>query len=388
MVNLFQDFETRSLIDLKQRGLPVYSSHPSTEVLLLSYAFDRGPVELWEPHVGPPPQKLVNALKDPTVRKVAWNAAFEHDIWAKVLGVPTSYSEWFDVKVEASYLSLAGGLGDVCQILEMPENDAKIKEGDSLITLFSSPYRRVGEATIFGVAEPSFHDWSTRPAEWQRFREYCARDTEVERKLFYMFEPVAMEYLQSDKGWVLDRKINDAGVPVNLTRLQKALRMVEGSSDNPTFGSKEYLMKEFRGLTGLENPNSRDQLLPWLQKNGYPFMSLNKVLVRRALIMGIPQACKDALVLRLEAAKTSYSKFKAIADRVSEDGRQRDMFVYMGAARTGRWSGYGVQFQNLPRPLKAVEKNLDRALDLIDKEDAKTLVEEFVQPNEYTQKRT
>ena len=38
-----------------------------------------------------------------------------------------------------------------------------------------------------------------------------------------------------------------------------------------------------RDLTGLQNPNSSAQLLPWLRSRGYPYTSLGKELVKKAL---------------------------------------------------------------------------------------------------------
>jgi DNA polymerase len=55
----------------------------------------------------------------------------------------------------------------------------------------------------------------------------------------------------------------------------------------------------------------------------------------------------EALKLRQALAKTSVGKLKSIENR-SRDGRVRYSYRYHGA-HTGRWSGEGVQTQNLPR---------------------------------------
>jgi DNA polymerase len=60
-----------------------------------------------------------------------------------------------------------------------------------------------------------------------------------------------------------------------------------------------------------------------------------------------PEAIR-ALKLRLELSRSSVKKLNAIVDRVSPDGRLRNNYKYYGA-HTGRWSGEGVQLQNLPR---------------------------------------
>ena len=56
----------------------------------------------------------------------------------------------------------------------------------------------------------------------------------------------------------------------------------------------------------------------------------------------------QAIQLRLSTAKSSVKKFSAFVENTSPDGRLRNQFVYYGA-HTGRWSGRGVQPQNLTR---------------------------------------
>jgi DNA polymerase len=57
---------------------------------------------------------------------------------------------------------------------------------------------------------------------------------------------------------------------------------------------------------------------------------------------------KQALALRGQLSKSSVSKLDAIVARTAQDGRLRNSYKYYGA-HTGRWSGEGVQLQNLPR---------------------------------------
>ena len=44
MTSISLDLESKSRIDLKQRGLDVYSADPSTKVVMAAYAFDGGKV--------------------------------------------------------------------------------------------------------------------------------------------------------------------------------------------------------------------------------------------------------------------------------------------------------------------------------------------------------
>src|ERR1039457_4154470 len=106
MTKLWIDFETRSLVNLKDVGLDVYAKHPSTTVLMLAYAFDNGDPILWQPRLGPMPLELVSALIDPSVLKCSWNYNFEKDIFEYVLGETIPQGEWYDPSVLCAYMSL------------------------------------------------------------------------------------------------------------------------------------------------------------------------------------------------------------------------------------------------------------------------------------------
>ena len=45
---LFIDHESFSAADLKKQGSYAYAEHPSTEIMLTTYAFDDGPVLCWD----------------------------------------------------------------------------------------------------------------------------------------------------------------------------------------------------------------------------------------------------------------------------------------------------------------------------------------------------
>jgi len=80
------------------------------------------------------------------------------------------------------------------------------------------------------------------------------------------------------------------------------------------------------------------------------------------------------LMLRQELAKTSVSKFSAMARAVCRDGRVRGLTQFYGANRTGRWAGRIVQVQNLPQNKL---KDLDLARNLVKARDFETLAVMF-----------
>ena len=112
-------------------------------------------------------------------------------------------------------------------------------------------------------------------------------------------------------------------------------------------------------LTGLANPNSDKKMLNWLRKNGYPYTSAGKNMVAKALKTApLTEVAQHVLYIRQEFKKISYHKLEALIQRVSADGRLRDMFAFLGAPRTGRWAGQDVQFQNIARPNKILKRQL------------------------------
>lgn len=364
MTNLFLDFESRSEISLPDRGLDNYLKHPSTLPLMLAYAFDDGQVSLWQRHLhGPLPSELQDALLDPSVKLIAFNAPFEQGMFKYGLRTELPFSRWADVLIWARHLSVTGDLAEVGEQFGLPAEESKLKEGKRLISLFCEPGVAAKETPLFGHMDAWFHDWDSDPEDWAKFGEYCKQDVVAERALFNRMQAFPLPE-QEQRGWELDQVINARGLPCDM-------ELVRGSS-----AVAEQIKADLRGqlkaITGVENPNSNPQILKWLETQGYDFSGLKKGFVNRALAgeCDLTDAAIKAINIRRQHAKTSDSKLDRISEIVSDDGRLRNQFWYMGAARTGRWSGGGgVQVQNLPRPSKAVSKNLDLAINLLKQRD-------------------
>jgi len=72
----------------------------------------------------------------------------------------------------------------------------------------------------------------------------------------------------------------------------------------------------------------------------------------------------ELLNIRLQASKTSTSKYNTLVKGVSRDGRLRGTLQFDGAARTGRWAGRLFQPQNLPRPTLK-QRVIDAGIDAL-----------------------
>lgn len=373
---LYQDFETRSEVDLQEVGLDNYSRHPSTEPLMLSYGFNENPVDLWQPHLkSSPPPEVVEALKDPHVIKVAWNAEFERTIWDRQLGIQVPTVQWVDPMIWSRHLSMPGALDTVGPLVGVPADMQKMDEGERLINLFCLPEVPSTIQTLFNVSPIFFRDWETDPEDWAKFCLYCKNDTIAEREILHRIRKFPLPDIEQ-RGWILDQKINATGMPVNLDFVRGALDVAK----------REVLALNatLKEITGLDNPNSRKPLLRWLQREGYRFNSIGKEEVNRSLsefyVGDLSPLAQKVLKLRLQASKTSYRKYEAILMNVGPDGRLRYQFSFLGAARAGRWTGHDVQLQNLPRPNKEVDKMLALAIDLLQKADERELIKNFKTP--------
>ena len=108
------------------------------------------------------------------------------------------------------------------------------------------------------------------------------------------------------------------------------------------------LMEKMRTLTGLENPNSNQQLQGWLRDKGIVSESLDKKTIKE-LLPTVPDNIKEVLLLKQQISRSSVKKYQKMIETMCSDGRARGMFQFYGANRTGRWAGRHIQLQNLPQ---------------------------------------
>ena len=341
MTHLFHDYETFSECDIKKHGAYRYSEDSTTRVLMCAYAIDDGKISIWQSHKGPVPAELRDALDDPGVVKHAHNANFERLITKNVMGIPAPPEQYRCSAVLARSLGLPGQLGNLCRAIKIDAEHTKLASGTRLINKFSKPYRG------------GWRDHTTDPEDWQKFVEYCIRDVEAERAVYNKLKPWDLSDYEWNV-WALDQKINDRGLPVDL-ELVNAVQEMEREH-------REYAIARLSEITGVTNPNSRDQLLEWLNDHDANLEGLRKQDVENALTRDLHPLVTETLHLRKETALASVKKFQAFVDRTSMDGQLKGSLMFNGAARTGRWAGRGVQIQNLSR---GSVKDIDTAIDVV-----------------------
>jgi len=331
MINISIDFESASSVDLSVCGLDRYVTDKSTKILMMAYAFEDESVQIWEPHKEKFPDRVLKAFYDSEVTIFGWNVSFERQILAYCLGHELPYVKFKDSMVMARYMALPGSLDECGSVLGIDTSLRKMQNSDRLKDMFCLPAKEGGEETLFGISEDVFRTHETNPVEWQDFVSYCKQDVVAERAIKNRLKNFPLPEHEWE-AWYLDQEINERGIAVDM-------ELVEGGSYIAGIDKQRQLDK-IQSITKLDNPNSRDKILQWLRDRGYPFHELGKAFVARALAEKneMTDEAKDILLLRQKSAKTSSQKLINIANQVSNDGRLRFQYSFMGASRTGRFS--------------------------------------------------
>ena len=332
------DLETYSSTDLSKCGVYRYVEADDFEILLLAYAFDEGEVRIVDMACGEKvPQEIWDAIDDPGIIKAAWNAQFERTCIGRYLGRILSPDSWQCSMIHAASLSLPLALRNAALVLKTGEQ--KDRAGENLIKYFSMPCKptKSNGGRTRNLPE---HD----PQGWRKFKDYCLQDVRTERDIRRRLAVFPMPDAEWDY-YHMDQRINDRGVRIDTVLVQQAIACDLMLSDGMT--------KKAYELTGLENPNSVSQLKQWLEEKGIPMESLGKKDVAAMITEldknGCDQEALDMLKLRLQMAKSSVKKYQAAERYVNRDGRAKGLFQFYGANRTGRFSGRGIQLQNLPQ---------------------------------------
>lgn len=331
------DIETYSEADLSKCGVYRYAEDLSFEILLFGYSLDGAPVQVIDLASGEKiPHEIVQAIKDDNVIKWAFNAQFERVCLSAYLSSGDIHylnpASWRCSMIWAATLGLPLSLEGVGAVLKL-ENQ-KMAEGKALIRYFSSPCSPT-KANGGRTRNLPHH----APDKWRLFKEYNARDVEVEMAI----RDKLRNYPVSDAIWdeyILDQQINDRGIMVDMDVARNAINIDSRIYDE--------IMQRLRSITGLENPRSVMQMRQWLLERGMETDSLDKKTVIK-LLADAPDDLAEVLRLRQQIAKSSVKKYQAIQNSVCKDGRVHGMFQFYGANRTGRWSGRLVQLQNLPQ---------------------------------------
>lgn len=351
MRHLNIDIETYSPNDISF-GVYKYCESEEFEILLFSYAYDFGEVHVVDLASGEKiPDNVVLDLRRDEVIKHAYNAQFEITCLNRA-GYQTFVEQWRCTMIHGAYLGYPMGLAKLGKALGLPQDKLKDKAGAALIRYFSVPCKPTKKNGGRTRNLPK-HD----PDKWAAYIAYNKQDVVTEMECYRRLSafPVPEDV---EKQWQVDIRMNATGVGVDRELVDGALAIDEEN--------KKALLEEAYELTGLSNPNSRNQLLNWLNSNtNLELEKLTKDSVAAAMA-DADDLAKKVLTIRKKLAKSSVSKYEMMANATGNDGRLRGTLQFYGANRTGRWAGRLLQVQNLPRNYIV---NLDIARDLVKKSD-------------------
>ena len=338
------DIETRSSVDIAKAGAYKYAQSPDFQILLFAYQFGEDPVEIIDFTDGETlPKELVSALKNPKVIKHAYNAAFEWYCLNRA-GFETPIDQWRCTMVHGLYCGYTAGLDATGKAIGLPQDKQKLATGKALIRYFCVPCKPTRSNGNRTWNQP-WHD----PEKWKLFKEYCRQDVVTEHAILTRLKQFSMPE-KEQKQWQMDILMNAYGVRVDTELIEGAL-YIDGIST-------QELTDEAIRLTGLLNPNSATQLVPWLNEHSRkqetdPDVSQD---IQKATVTGalekpgdLPEEVLQMLRIRQQLGKTSIKKYVAMDTAKGEGDRVRGLTQYYGANRTGRWAGRLVQMQNLPR---------------------------------------
>lgn len=335
---LFLDTETFSGVDLKKVGAYAYAEHPTTEIMICTYAIDEGRVQTWDCTESPTmPRELRKALRRVSRKKakivMANGLLFDRLVIREKWGIDLPVGQIEDTMIMAFRHALPGSLDMQCQVLGVDAEHAKDKAGKALIKRFCKPTPKTYKIRRYTR--------ETHPEEWAKFLRYAALDIIAMREVYWRI-PDWGNTPKEDEILLIDQLINDRGFYVDVDLANAAIKAVQAHKEE----LKEEAWERFGGkLTGNDFLPALRDLAPAFTIHNAQKSTLNDLLEDP----DFPDEGKALIEMRLGASSTASTKYNPLVNGLSADGRRRGCLQYGGAKRTLRWAGKGFQPQNLAR---------------------------------------
>ncbi len=323
-------------------GASAYTQHESAEVLCMAYNLKAGePKKLWIPGM-PPPQDLFDHIAA-RLPLEAHNSSFEYHVWVNIcvpkMGWPELPQELLRCSASKCRAhGLPGALKDAGTALSIVKQ--KDKDGTRLLNKFSKP-RNPTKNDLRRRIHPS-----QDPEDANRLYAYCVRDIEAESEISERVPDLQPDELEL---WITDQRMNYRGVFIDMESVNNCIKLVELAFDKYNAELAEVTNGEV--LTAKSIP----ALKKWAGTRGVEIKSLTKETMPLLLARtDLPGDVHRAIELRALIGSAAIEKLYAFRRRISKDSRMRDILMFCGADRTGRFAGRGTQPQNLPNSGPAV----------------------------------
>jgi DNA polymerase len=228
----------------------------------------------------------------------------------------------------AAAMALPRGLDKCAEVMGIDQR--KDRDGHALMLRMARPrskthIRCVACGMMSCDCDPMFKTqltWWEDEERLQRLFRYCEQDVRTERGLTHVLRPLSE---QQRRVWLLNERMNERGVAVDMKFARRAAAMVKEISTD--------LNTELAQHTGdfVKSTNQEQRLKVWMACNGVPVETLRKDVVAELLTRDLDTAIKEVVELRREGAKSSTAKFNALINRTCVDDRIRDNLMYHAA---------------------------------------------------------
>lgn len=463
-MDIFIDFETRSEAVIADVGIANYAEHPSTLPLMLAYGIQRKQKQ-WildldrfaiTPAMKPAcPDDFRVLVDNAEVIFHAHNAAFEILIYEFICvrrwgWAPIPYERWRCTMAKASAANQPKKLGTLGERLGFSDSSKKDDRGKALIHLLSMPTKsqkvlkrrrkdangtdifemtqtKAGKERKLYVYDPNplaeklleekgvrlfpgkdpkaFYFFNEDAKLMQEFAEYNIQDIVAE-----MAADRALPNLSNDEQqlWVLDRKINMRGIPVDLDLCRGAIKVYEQEVNNAHASIAAMTQTDECPDGEITKVTQVQRIISWLGKRldlqACGFWKDSKPSTADPIIPNFLTAyrkpetwdifydgfdpaiemprVRKLLELRVLAGGTAVAKYNAAINQTQQDHRVRDQLLFHGAA-TGRWTSKGLQVHNMMRAKTLDEVFID-AIKTGDHETVEALGDLNTKPDDAT----
>jgi DNA polymerase bacteriophage-type len=361
------DCETRSAIDLRTHGAYIYAGHDSTEIicfaLSMSDIYTDNPLysqdfiwvapqfrylDFYEEEDGKF-QENVEFISDEDFKSLldeadeieAHNASFEAIMWKEVMvrkhGFPSLPKDKLRCSAaKAAVHAIPRSLEKAC--LAMNVNEQKDTEGRKIMLKMCKPRKPRKLEREENENWQNILYWHEDEKDFYKLMKYCLQDVKSEKALSHALDDLSPFETEV---WKLDQKINNLGVVVDVPSVEILMRRVEQQES-------EWLKEALKLTGGKCTPRQVTATIGWLSHHNIFVNDLQKRSVKDLLKEPLPDNIRRVLEIRQTLGKSSISKLKAMKKMSNNHNRVKGLFLYSGA-RTKRWTGKGIQPQNLPR---------------------------------------
>ena len=328
----FFDIETRAKFNIRSVGSTRYLRDADTQIRLICWALDDGPVQHWR--WGDPIEPLRAAVRI-AKRFIAHNLPFDRTAWnldMVPLGLPPiPLEQCEDTSAMCRAIGIPASLEGAAKVLLPPEFH---KASKSVVHKMSRP------RLPWPGEDPEGLYWVDDSQSWVEYIAYTKQDVEVLRALYRVLPPLPKI---ERPVWLCDQIVNERGLYLDGVAITRACERIDIRKREANARLHELTNGE------IATTDQHDKIRIWANARGTRLENMQAESLEAELERtDLTSEVRSILELRLEAAQAAAAKPIRMRAYRCEDGRARHTLVYCQAG-TGRWAGTGVQFQNVKK---------------------------------------